>query len=225
MVPLPVEVAPVKAALQPVYRDLLRQSELTPLQGSKGRALVALDRLMQAPDAAPLSVVDGALSDLKAFVRKADGAPLNAGQGAIAKAVSELDAQVKTAAAKAGPDAVKALEAGRKATIEKWGAADVPDELNAEPVGTFKAATRAGDAAISHLRDVAKYAPAELPKIGRAVLDDLLGQATEGGAFEHAARIANKWESIGAETKRLLYKDPGYVKELDNFFRLAKMTA
>jgi hypothetical protein len=43
--------------------------------------------------------------------------------------------------------------------------------------------------------------------------------------FEHGAAVAAKWKKLGAETKRLLYRDPGCVAELDKFFRLARLTA
>lgn len=97
----------------------------------------------------------------------------------------------------------EALEAGRKATIAKYAAAHVLERLNAEPVRAYGQMTAAGDAAIEQLRDIAKQAPGELPKIGRAFLDGLLGNATENGGFQHAAAIALNWEKLGAETKRL----------------------
>jgi hypothetical protein len=222
---LPVDLRRVKAAIRPMDDELKRASELVPPQGDKGRALVALDRLISAGDHAPLSVVDAALGELKSFARSDVPELRTAGQGAAAGAVKHLDAVVRQTAAHAGPDVLKALEAGRTATIAKYGAADVLETFRAEPVKVHGQLTAPQDAAIAQLRAVAKQAPAELPKIGRAFLDDLLGQATTDGGFGKAGTIAAKWEKLGGETKRLLYKDPGYVRDLDNFFRLAKMTA
>jgi hypothetical protein len=132
---------------------------------------------------------------------------------------------VRQTAADAGPEALQALEAGRKATVAKYGAADVLESLRAEPVKVHGQLTAPKDGAIAQLRTVAQQAPAELPKIGRAVLDDLMGKATSEGGFSHAEKVAADWARLGPETKRLLYKDPGYIKDLDDFFHLAKLTA
>ena len=68
-------------------------------------------------------------------------------------------------------------------------------------------------------------APAELPKIGRAYLDSLLDQATSEGGFGHGAKLLASWQKLGPETKALLFKDPAYVRDLDNFFLLSKKLA
>jgi hypothetical protein len=224
-VALPVDLRAAKEALAPIHADLLRQSQLTPLMGHRGRALVALDRIAQAPDHASLSTVDAALSELKAFARP-DGSGLRtAGQGAVGQAIRQLDEAVRATAQQAGPEAVQALNAGRAATVAKYLAADALKGLGKDGVRAYRKLVARDDSAIGQLRELAKHAPDELPKIGRAYLDDLLGQATKGGGFEHAAKIANKWETLGEQTKRTLFKDPGYVKELDDFFRLARMSA
>lgn len=223
---LPVDLRPAKAAIQPIYDQLKRASELVPLQGDKGRALVALDRLMNAGSHAPLSVVDEALGELKSFARADVPELRSAGQGAIAHTIGQLDNWVKMTAEAAGPDALDALEKGRAATVAKYGAADVLDALHAEPVKVLHQLTQAGDVGIERLRAVAQQAPGELPKVGRAFLDGLLEKASgPDGGFKHGARIAADWEKLGTETKRLLYKDPTYIRDLDNFFRLARMSA
>lgn len=232
---LPVDIRNAKAALKPVYDDLVRQSHLTQFapESGKARALDALDRLVNNDAShAPLSRVDSALSDLKSFARdgRAGEVPelANVGQGKAKLAIAHLESAIENSMASAGDAgaaARDALQAGRKATAAKYAAADVLDTLNAEPVRVHGQLTAPKDAAIGKLREVAKQAPGELPKIGRAFLDDLLGQATANGGFEHAQRIASKWENLGAETKRMLYKDPEHIAELDKFFRLAKMTA
>jgi hypothetical protein len=225
-VALPVNIAATRTALKPLYDGLMRERELNGvMMGDKSRALNALDKLMTAPDHAPLSLVDAALSDLKSFARSDVPELRSTGQGVAAQAVKELDARVRGAAAQAGPGAVKALEDGRAATIAKHAAADVLESLNAEPVRTVRGATGPRDATIVQLRQVAQQAPAALPQIGRAVLDDFLGKATEGGGFAHADKLYADWQKLGPETKRMLFKDPGYVKDLDSFFLLAKQAA
>jgi hypothetical protein len=229
---LPVDLRPARAALKPIYDDLLRQSKLTSFapESGKARALDALDRLLQNDSThAPLSTVDAALSDLKSFTRagRAGDVPelATAGQGAAKLAIGHLESAVQKTAAAADPEALAVLKVGRSATVAKYAAADALEALNAEPVRAYGQLTAAKDAAIGQLREVAKHAPAELPKIGRAFLDDLLGQAQAEGGFSKVGTIAAKWEKLGPETKRMLYKDPGYVSELDKFFHLAKLTA
>jgi hypothetical protein len=225
VVQLPVALEETKAALKPIYDALKREAELVPLMGDKARALTALDRLLSGDDFVSLSTVDAALGELKTFAR-ADVPELRSiGQGVAAAAIKKLDAAVMQAAEIAGPEAVAALKGGRQATIAKYVAADVLKGLSDEPVKVARGATVPKDAAIGQLRELAKQAPGELPKIGRAVLDDLLAQATGSGGFEHAAKIAADWARLGKETKLLLFKDPGYIKDLDNFFNLARMTA
>ncbi len=220
----PVDLASIKPLIQPLYTKLLRESELgIPMQGAKGRALSALDGLMKGPDAAALSEVDSALGDLKALSRGASMPELrSAGQGAAAFAVSKLDKAVMDAAKSLGPDAVDALKAGRKATIQKYAAADVLDTINKEPVKTANAATAPKDAAIAHLRELQRYAPDALPQVGKAVLTEMLGEATKDGGFASTAALASKWEKLGPETKQLLFKDAQHVKDLDQFWKLAK---
>lgn len=226
-VQLAVDIRPAKAALQPMYDEMMQAAQISPPFGAKGQALTTLHKLMTGPDQASLSVVDSALSDLKRLARPDGMGMRSAGQGAAAKAVGELDQWVKMTAESAGPEALEALETGRAATIAKYAAADVLKSLykGGKPVKAYGKLTSAGDANLDTLQAVAKQAPAELPKVGRAVLDGLLEKATANGGFEHGAAIAAKWEKLGPETKRLLFKDPGYVAELDNFFRLARMTA
>lgn len=221
---LAVDVRPARAALEPLYRQLMREKELVGvLQGGKARTLTALDSLMGGPDFAPLSVVDSALGDLKAMSRGADMPELRTGgQATAAQAVQALDRQVRATAAQAGPNVIKALEDGRKATVSKYQAADVLDTLSSEPRKVFDMLTTRKDGAIERLRAVAKEAPAELPKIGRAYLDEMMQKATAEGGFAHADALFAEWQKLGADTKRLIFKDPAVVRNVDNFLLLAK---
>lgn len=220
-----VDLTASKAALKPTYDTLKREAELVPLVGDKARALTSLDRLLNGPDYAPLSVVDAALGELKTFAR-ADNPDLRTiGQGKAHAAIQNLDLAVRQAAERAGPEAVRALGEGRQATIAKYAAADVLDTLNAEPVRTAKGLTAPGDSALQRLRAVAQQAPQSVPQIARSVLDGFLDKATESGGFAHADKLYADWQKLGDGTKALLYKDPAYIKDLDNFFLLAKKLA
>lgn len=219
---LAVDIRPTKAALGPVYKEMLRESQLAPLQGSRARALVALDRLMQADDFAPLSIVDGALGDLKALQRATTNTP---GSAPITQVVGALDDAVKQTAIQAGPNAIRALMKGRTNTVAKYKTLEVLDTISEEPVRAFRQATFANDAGIQHLRRLNQLAPQEMRQVGRAWLDDAMTTATQEGGFQHTQRLHTSWTKLGPETKKILFKDPALVKELDNFFLLAKKMA
>jgi hypothetical protein len=225
---LPVDLRQAKVVIEPVYKRLMREKELTGvLQGSKARALTAMDNIMTAPDHAPLSVVDAALSDLKSMARSDIPELRGAGKGAAAFVVKHLDEQVTAAAAKAGPGVIKALNEGRAATKAKYAAGEILKSLGKshEGVGVFGKATAARDAHVGLLRELNTLAPKELPKVGRAVLENMLTKATVEGGFNRAQGLQAQWLELGTETKRLLYKDPALIKDLDNFFLLAKKAA
>lgn len=225
-VPLAVDIAPTKAAMQPIYTTLKREAELVPLMGDKARALTALDRLMTAPDVAPLSVADAALSELKTLSRVDQTFRRTAGQGATAQAVTNLDRAVVAAATQAGPEAFKALMGGRAATVNKFKTIDLLDKLNpSEPVRVFNQLTAGKDAGIALLRDVGRQAPQELPKIGRAYLEGLLEKATAEGGFGRGAGVYADWQRLGTQSKLMLFRNAGLVRDLDNFFLLAKRIA
>jgi hypothetical protein len=223
-VPMAVDLASVKDAMRPIHARLAEEAKLVPLMGPKATAYTKLDRLMNGPDVAPLSVADAALSDLKAMARSKNPDLRNAGQGIAAKAVGELHSMVAQAAERAGPDAVAALTEGRQATIAKYAAADILKKLEGanrtkSPTLAFRGMTQAGDTALEHLRDVVKQTPTAKPAIGRAVLDGLIDSPTMGPDAAFKA-----WQRVGPETKRLLYA-PDHVKALDDFFLLRKKIA
>lgn len=218
---MPVDLRPFKAAMKQPYDELLRASEITPPMGDKGRALVALDKVMRGPDFAPVSVADSALSDLKAMARGAAMPELRTvGQGVASHAVKNLETEVMAAVKRAGPDAVNALQEGRSATMAKHAVAEVLDSIHAEPVKAYKQAIAPKDTAIEYLRKVQEVQPQAVPMIGRAVLEEMLGTATAEGGFGHAAKLQADWQRLGPQTKQILFGET--VPDLDRFFLLAK---
>ena len=222
--PLAVDLAATKAELRPLYDRMMREKDITPPMGGKAKALTALDRLMNGPDVAPLSLVDEALGDLKSMARGADMPELRTGgQARAALAVKSLDAKVRAAAAHAGPDVLKALEEGRAATMEKYAVADALDLLSdAGPVQVYKQLTATKDLGLSKLRAVQKIAPKELPNIARAYLEEAMDLATQEGGFGHADRLWSDWQKMGPLSKKMLFPKRGQVHALDDFFLLAK---
>lgn len=215
---MPVGLAKAKEIIQPFYRRLQRESQLTPqsIMGAKAKALNAMDRLMSGPDFESLTIVDQALSDIKELARK-DGGPAKL-------IVSALEPQVQAAVRRAGPAAVDALEKGRSAVKTRVMVEDTLDALKKEPVASYRMATAQKDSAISRLRELRDVAPDVMPQVGRAWLDDALKQATSEGGFQHAAKLDADWQRLGAETKAILYPG-GQAAALDQFFLLAKKLA
>lgn len=218
---LPVDLRQAKTTLKPLYDRLAREAQLVPLQGDKGRALVALDRLLHGPDIASASVVDGALGDLKSMARSDVPELRGAGQGIVGKAIAALEPAVQRAVAAAGDEAVGALQEGRSATVQKYRVGDVLERLRDEPVQVYRQVTAPKDSAIQLLRQVHETAPANVPDIARAYLEDALGQASERGRFDHADRLYANWQKLGPETKRILFGGE-LTGELNKFFLLAK---
>lgn len=215
-----VDLQPVRERLKPVYQQMLRSAELASPMGAEATALKSMDRLMRSEGAyAPLSTVDDALGELKSALRKAPD--LGKGAGALRSTVAILDQQVMAAAKRAGPEAVDALNAGRQATIRKYVVADIAERLGAEPAKVTGKLTARDDTAVQSLRELQKVAQDELPKVGRAVVDDLLEKATQEGGFSKTQGIFADWQRLGDETKALLFK-PETKRDLDRFFLLAK---
>lgn len=220
--PIPVDLRGVKAALEPMYRTMAVGADIAPLQGAKAGAVRAIARILEGPDVAGASEVDSALSDLKELQRSAQDTP---GAAAANRAVAQVHQAVIRAVSQAGPDALRALNDGRQATTAKYAAIEMRDFLEGntgEGVGAYGRTVAPKDANVGRMREIAKLAPEAMPEIGRAFLDDLMGQATADGGFQHAPKVATQWEKLGAETKALLFNDPAHVKSLDNFFRLAE---
>jgi hypothetical protein len=130
----------------------------------------------------------------------------------------------------AGAEAMQSLEAGRRATFEKYQVKKVKDALpkgGDEGQQVFAQAIWSKDAGIEQLKRLAEKAPQSIPKIGRAVLEDLFSTATAEGGFGKAQTLYSKWQNLGPETKQILFKaeNPKMIEDLNNFFHLAKMAA
>lgn len=125
----------------------------------------------------------------------------------------------------AGGEALGHLQRGRALTREKYEVADVAKQLRNEPVQLFNQLTWSQDAGVELLRNVAKHAPSEMPKLGRAFLEGLFERATAESGFQHAAKLSAEWARLGSETKAVLFKNPALRADLDKFFLGAKKLA
>jgi hypothetical protein len=218
--PLPVDMRPVKQALQPLYDQLKQQMPIAQQQSSQ--ALKALDNILHGDDYSPASVAEANLSALKAIKREAvnDKTKFYA-----SRAITEAGKAVDGAVAQAGPEAVDALNQGRKLTAAKYATQATIDSLQTEPVKLFNQLTAQKDTAINLLRDVQSKAPDAMPALGRAYLEGLLDTALAPGGIDKAGTALTQWRKLGDATKKALFTTPTQVKDLDNFFLLAKKLA
>lgn len=220
----PAFLQDAKKNLTPLYEELVKENSLVPLMGDRGRALVALSRIVDGPDFIPLTELDAALGSLKAMARGAELPALRTqGQGTAAAAVAQLERAVQKAAADLGPEAVSALKKGREATIAKYAIQDVRDLMGnlSEPVQVFQRLTQSGDAGIDRLRQVKKLAPEEVREVGQAFLQGMMEKGTAEGVFKRADGLWADWNRIGQATKSALF-EPALKKRLDQFFQVAK---
>jgi len=223
-IPLPVDLRPVKAALAPMRG---RHATTSPLDAATGEpGFKAITQLLDEPDFVKASVAEADLGGLKSVVRGAVDPNLrNISQGTSARAVSELERAVQAAVAQAGPAAVDALKAGRLATRAKYLAADVLKGFGKqpEPVRVVKRLTARDDTAVTKLRAFAREAPQAVPQVGRAVLEEILAKGKEQtGGITRTDGMFRAWQNLGPETKRVLFRQPGLVADLDRFFLLVK---
>ena len=218
-----VDLRDAKATLRPIYERITRQLPIAQRRASPG--LKALENILDGPDMAPLSQVDADLSALKTLIRGSEPGLRSVSQGLTAAAIKPVETAVWKAAGEMGPEATGALRAGREATRAKWAAATLLKRLAKEPVQAYGQLTWRQDSGVARLREIAKLAPSEMPKVGRAFLDQLLEKATGEGRWGHADRLFAEWRKLGAETKRLLFPDAALVRDLDRFFLLAKKMA
>ena len=222
--PLPVDMRVVKRALKPVRDRWLQTMPQTQREASPG--LLAMSNILEGPDFVPASIADTNLSMLKGIARGAATPELrDVSQGLAANAVKLLDKQVRHTVSQAGPDALQALEDGRAATVAKYRAADVLEQIGngKEPVAVYKQALQAGDQGINRLRAILREAPEQAPTLARAWMDQALERMTAEGGVSHVDRLAGEWQKLGPETKRLLFGDA--APDVDHFWTAAKLTS
>jgi hypothetical protein len=223
-VTLPVDMKPVKAAVQPLYDELARRWPIAKQQASEG--FRAVENIVNGEDILSASDADANLSALKALQREASD-PRS--QRIINQAVREMDLAVRGAVTKGGPEAIAALDRGRALTRAKYEALNTGELLErgtlGEPVKIFQKLTGRKDTQVNLLRQVQRQAPDQMPKVGRAFLEGLFDQATKEGGYNKAGTVANAWQALGDESKQIMFKDPGLIEDLDNFFRLSRRLA
>lgn len=216
---LPIDMQDVQDALRPFAERYAYTLKETDMRASLG--LKAMRNIIDGPRFKEASTAELDLSMLKEASRTESGmAQLrDPSQGLAAASVAELQKAIDAKMANAAypgwdpssgtpSPALTNLQAGRKATAQKWDIADTfqghfgkrnPEEL--EPVGVYRGLTWGGDAGIQRLRDIQRIAPDAMPHIGRAFIDS-------GGDMD----------ALGPSTKNILFHgDPGLIQNLEEY--------
>jgi hypothetical protein len=197
---------------------------LSTLQQETNKTYTILKKILSGPDHITAEQAEESLKGLKAEARGAESPDLrNVSQGTAAQLIPELQRGVNAAVAKTGQEAIDGLLAGRKLHAQKMEIADIADKLREEPVKAFDQLTMARDSGIDYLKQIADRAPGVMPKLGRAYLENLFDMATAEGGWARAAGIFKKWESLGDQTKALLFPNASQRQALDRFFLSTKM--
>lgn len=222
-VSLPVDMRDVKAQVRPL-RDQM-QTWLEPAARNASPAYQAMDSILKGDDFIPASQAEQGLSGLKTQARIDNPNLRDINQGVAAGAASKLEQGINDAMAQAGPDALQSLQTGRAAHATKMQVAGIANQLRTEPVQAFNQAIYANDAGVDFLRKIQQQTPEQMPLIGRAYLDQLLGKATAQGGFDQTGGLWKSWQSLGDETKKILFPSGSQTEALDNLFLVSKKMA
>jgi len=219
---MPVDVRDLKARAKPLWE----QWQWRPAgERSTNAAYAALDKLLKGPDFISALEAEEGLKGFKSMARTENkSGQRDVAQGTAAGLIPELQERINEAVAHTGDKAIRGLEEGRRLWAEKEGIQDIYEDLPAEPVQAMGRLIWGRDTGIEFLRKVAKETPDQMAKIGRALLEQLFGKATQGGGFSRTAGLLAKWRDVGPETRKILFKDPKLIADLDNFFQAAEMT-
>jgi len=221
---LPVDMRPIKAALQKQYSEM--QQWMEPARRNASQGFQAVKSIVEGPDFRPAVEAEHGLSGLKQLAREAPSDDLrNVNQGIGANGARQLQAAIDAAAEQGGGEALAALQRGRAAHASKMDLADVAKQLRDEPVQAFRQAAWEKDTGIAYLRKLNQAVPGEMPKIGRAYLENLFQKATSDGGFAGGKGLYAEWQRLGPQTKELLFRNPVLRQDLDSFFLLAKRMA
>lgn len=220
----PVDLAPMRRSLKPLYEDLTRA--MPEARRANSPAYAALKDLMTSSESHMNAMdFDRSLSAIKALARDGDSPYLSTQSQRIAKAIiTDGEKQLKTALGKVSPDIETRLTRARQAVRSYHDTAELLGDLHDEPAALYKNLISGGDRTLNTLQDLRRVAPREVQTVGRTFLEGLMEKATAEGGFRRAEGVMADWRTMGPETKRLLFGEQ-LTKDLDGFFLAAKKLA
>jgi hypothetical protein len=219
-VAIPVDMSPIKKTLEPIFQHWSQWIQPAARNASQGYQ--AMKSILAGPDWIDAADAEAGLSGLKSLAREArspDMANASQGMGKFSTALFQKAIDEAVAQATEGQKALQYLRAGRMKHAQKMGISEIERRLREEPVQTMQQMTYGKDSGINLLRKTSQLFPDEMPNIGRSLMEDMLAEATSGGGFDKAQSLFSKWQNLGPETKKLIFRDPSLMGELDNYFK------
>jgi hypothetical protein len=217
----PTDVRPLKEWAQPILDKLKQRYNPADPESAKniGQQMKSLQSIVDGPDYKPASVAEKDLSAVKALRRNADVETEATMRGA--QELDMLQQSIDDAVSK-DPAAIKALQSGRAKWAAKSEVEEIIGKLREEPAQAFEQTSWRKDNGIEFLKRMQKEVPGEMKNLGRAWLEDTFAKSMAEDGLSGGKGLLAKWESLGPETKLVLFDNPAMVKNLDDFFRLAK---
>lgn len=221
-IPMAVDVSGIKTWAAPILEKLKERWKAADPQAAQNIAqqVKSLESIVEGPDMKSASVAEKDLGNLKALVRNTD--PATESSLRASKVVDQLQSAIDARVDRADPRALSELQNARAKWATKADIEETLQRLRDEPVQAFDQSVWKRDTGIEYLKKIAQYAPAEMPKLGRAFLEDAFGKASETGKFAGGDRLFSTWTNLGAETKSILFPNASLRADLNDFFMLAK---
>lgn len=217
----PVEMTPYRAALRPVYEDLMRA--MPEARRAASPAFQALRNLVE--DQSPYMNAmdfDKSLGAIKAIARNGENPYLTSQSQGIAKQmVAQGEKQLQDALRTAGPNVVGKLRSARNMVRSYYDTGELLAGLHDEPAALYQNLVNGGDRSFKTLSTLQQLAPHELRTVGRTFLEGLMDKATKEGGFSRAPGIYADWNRLGPEAKSLMF-GPQLTGDVDNFLLAAK---
>lgn len=215
----PVDLAPMRKGLQPLYEDLKRSMPEARRQNSPAfRALEELvtgkDQYMNAMD------FDRSLGAIKALARGGGDVVTPAQRTAMA-VVGEGEKTLAATLKNISPTAQARLARARQLWRSYHETAEFLGDLGEEPATVYQGLTVGKNRVFDQLTQLKRIAPQEIRTIGRTYLEGLMKKATEEGGFKRAEGVLADWKGMGLDTKKLLFGDK-LTEDLNDFFLAAK---
>jgi len=217
----PVDLAPIRQGLAPVYDDLKRA--LPDARRANSPAWRSLEELMTS-DKKFMNAMDfdRTLSAVKALARDGDSPYLSTQSQRLAKmTIAQGETEFQRAVQGAGSDVLGKLQAGRRLVRAYHNVDELFQDMSEEPAKFYYNLVQGGDRSLNTLRELRKIAPNELKTTGRTFLEGLIDKSTKEGGFGRSAGIAADWNRLGPETKELLFGKQ-LTGDLDKFMLASK---
>lgn len=230
----PVDLAPIRQQLQPVYDDLA--ANLTPVKQASSPAFTALKNLMERQDLQQMPAMDfdKFLGALKSITRNGQSGELSSQSQRLAgQVISAGEGQLSQALSGAGPKVASTLKQARDAVKDYHDTNSFLTDLQRkpnepyEPAAIYDNLVHGGDRVtntLKMLRETADQQPYThrnvIATIGRTYLQEMMDKATREGGWGRSAGVDADWNRLGPEAKEILFGPA--VQRLDDFFLAAK---